>query len=103
VADAKGGDIFCFGPHGQLNWKTHLPIEPGEVQDMALSLFRKSGKRLVLASVHFTGTAQMARNILYVLNSENGKVKTVSDRLEKNGYPDFFKVMPDQAEYYKKQ
>ncbi len=103
VADAAGGDVLCFTPSKQAAWKTHLPFASGVLQDMALSLFRKNGKRLLLVSVHFSGKGEVAQDVLYVLNPETGKVLAWSDRLEKGGYPAFFKVVPDKAEYYKKQ
>jgi len=103
VADAAGGDVLCLTPQKQTTWKTHLPFAPGAFQDMALSLFRKNGKRLLLVSVHFSGKGEVAQDVLYILNPETGKVLSWSDRLEKGGYPAFFKVVPDKAEYYKKQ
>ncbi len=103
VADAAQGDIFSFGPKQQLNWKTHLPFAPGAFEEMSLALFRKSGKRLLLAAVHFSGAGDVARNVVYVLNTETGNVLAWNDHDEKGGYPAFFKAMPDKAEYYKKQ
>jgi hypothetical protein len=103
AADASDGSIECFDPHKNKLWKTHLPLAPSAVQDMALSLLRKNGKRMVMASVHFSGEGSEARNVLYLLNSETGKVLAWSDRLEKGGYPPFFKAVPDTASYYQKQ
>lgn len=99
VADAAGGDVFCFGPKKQPLWKTHMPFAPGKFEEMALSLFRKIGKRLLLVSVHYSG----GHNVVYVLNSETGNVLTWSDKDDKGGYPQFLKAVPDKAEYYKKQ
>ncbi len=103
VADAATGDVFRFGPQKQLNWKTHLPFAPGKFEEMSLALFRKGGKRLVLAAVHFTGGGPEARNVVYTLNSETGKVLAWNDHDEKGGYPSFSKAVPDKVEYYKKQ
>lgn len=103
VADAGQGDILSFGPKRQLNWKTHLPFAPGSFEEMSLALFRKSGKRLLLAAVHFLGEGSAALNVVYVLNTETGKVLAWNDQDEKGGYPAFFKAIPDKAEYFKKQ
>jgi hypothetical protein len=103
VADAAQGDVLSFGPKKQLNWKTHLPFAPGPFEEMSLALFRKGGKRLLLAAVHFSGEGLTAQNVVYVLNTETGNVLAWNDHDEKGGYPAFFKAMPDKAEYYKKQ
>jgi hypothetical protein len=103
VADAVKGSITCLDPHKKLLWETHLPFAPSAFQDMALSLFRKSNKRLILASVHFSGNGSKAGNVVYLLNTETGKVLDWSDRLEKGFYPAFFKATLNQAFYYQKQ
>jgi hypothetical protein len=103
VADAAQGDILSFGPKKQLNWKTHLPFAPGRFEEMSLALFRKSGKRLLLAAVHFSGEGPTAQNVVYVLSTETGNVLAWNDHDEKGGYPAFFKAVPDRVEYYKKQ
>jgi hypothetical protein len=103
VADAAQGDILSFGPKKQLNWKTHLPFAPGPIGEMSLALFRKEHKRLVMAAVHFTGKEDVSHNVVYILNSETGKVLAWNDHDEKGGYPAFSKAVPDRAEYYKKQ
>ncbi len=103
VADAAAGDVLCYGPQRQLNWKTHLPFAPGPFEDMSLSLFRENHKRMVMAAVHFSGTGPESRNVIYVLSAETGKVTAWNDHDDKGGYPDFTKAVPDQAEYYKKQ
>ncbi len=103
VADAGQGDILSFGPKKQLNWKTHLPFAPGPIGEMSLALFRKDHKRLVMAAVHFTGKEDVSHNVVYILNSETGKVLAWNDHDDKGGYPAFSKAVPDKAEYYKKQ
>lgn len=103
VADAAVGDVLCFGPKKKLNWKTHLPFAPGPFKEMSLSLFRANHKRMVMAAVHFGGKGEVSRNVIYLLNSETGKVVEWNDHDDKGGYPAFFKAVPDKAEYYKKQ
>ncbi len=103
VADAATGDVLCYGPQKQLDWKTHLPFAPGPSQDMSLALFRENHKRMVMAAVHFSGTGPESQNVIYVLNAETGKVTDWNDHDDKGGYPDFTKAVPDEAEYYKKQ
>jgi hypothetical protein len=103
VADAVKGSITCLDPHKKSVWETHLPFAPGTFQEMALSLFRKNNKRLLLASVHFAGKDSKTGNVVYLLNTETGKVLNWSDRLEKGFYPDFFKATLNQAFYYQKQ
>ena len=103
VADAGTGDVLCFGPQKQLNWRTHLPFAPGPAEEMSLALFRKDNKRMVMAAVHFGGEEEVSRNVIYLLNSETGKVAAWNDHDEKGGYPSFLKAVPDKAEYFKKQ
>ena len=103
VADAATGDVLCFGPQKQLNWRTHLPFAPGPAEDMSLSLLRKDNKRVVMAAVHFGGEEDVSHNVIYVLNSETGKVSEWNDHDGKGGYPAFTKAVPDKAEYFKKQ
>jgi len=103
VADAATGDIFCFGPQKQLSWKTHLPFAPGAFEEMSLALFRDNHKRMVMAAVHFAGNGKEARNVIYLLNAETGKVAAWNDHDDKGGYPSFLKAVPDKAEYFKKQ
>jgi hypothetical protein len=103
VADAVKGSITCLDPHKKSQWETHLPFAPGAFQEMALSLFRKNNKRLLLASVHFAGGSRKTGNVVYLLNTETGKVLDWSDRLEKSFYPDFFKATLNEAFYYQKQ
>jgi hypothetical protein len=103
VADAVKGSITCLDPRKKLVWETHLPFAPGAFQDIALSLFRKDNKRLILASVHFVGADTKAGNVVYLLNTETGKVLNWNDRLEKGFYPNFFKATLNQAFYYQKQ
>ncbi len=103
VADAAPGDVLSFGPKKQVNWKTHLPFAPGPIGEMSLALFRKDHKRLVMAAVHFTGKGEVSHNVIYILNSETGKVLAWEDHDEKGGYPTFSKAAPDAASYYKKQ
>jgi hypothetical protein len=99
VADAKKGSVTCLDPHKKLVWETHLPFAPGSFQDMNLSLFRKNNKRLLLVSVRFAGDG----NVVYLMNTETGKVLEWHDRLEKGFYPSFFKATLNQAFYYQKQ
>ena len=104
VANGGSGNILCFGPKRKVRWKTHLPFAPGKPEDMALSLYRKAGKRLLMASVHFSGAnSTTAQDVIYVLNTETGGVLAWSDKTEKGGYPSFTKAVPDRAEYIKKQ
>lgn len=104
VADAASGDVLCFGPKRQVLWKTHLPFAPGKPEAAALSLYRKAGKRLLMASVHFSGgNSTTAQDVIYALNTETGGVLAWSDKTEKGGYPNFTKCVPDRAEYLKKQ
>ncbi len=100
VADAAKGSITCLDPHKKTLWETHLPLAPGAFQDMALSLFRKHNKRLLLASVHF---ADNRGDVVYLLNTETGKVLQWSDRTAKGPYPHFFKATLNEAFYYQKQ
>jgi hypothetical protein len=98
VADAGKGSVTCLDPRHKKLWETHLPFAPGAFEDMSLSLFRKNGKRMLLAAVHFSNG-----NVLYLLNPETGKVVEWHDRLEKGFYPNFFKAIPAQPAYYQKQ
>jgi hypothetical protein len=70
---------------------------------MSLSLIRKNGKRLLLAAVRFSDTGSKSPNVLYLINTETGKVIEWHDRLEKGFYPLFFKATPAQPSYYQKQ
>ncbi len=99
VADAGSGSIICLEPGQNRAWETHLPFAPGSFEEISLSLLRQGSRRMVLASVRFSGD----RNILYLLNSETGKVVAWKDRLEKGSYPTFLKAVPDKAAYYQKQ
>lgn len=103
IADAAEGSVLCLDPSRNLAWKTHLPFAPGACEDMALSLFKKKGKRMVMASVHFAGDGKVARDVIYLLSCETGNVLAWSDRLEKGGYPSFTKAAPDLAVYQKKE
>ena len=103
VTDAVKGSVTCLNPHKKPVWETHLPFAPEAFQDMALSLFRKNNKRLLLVSVHFAGENHKTGNVVYLLNTETGKILDWSDRLEKGFYPDFFKATLNQAFYYQKQ
>lgn len=103
IADAAEGSVLCLDPSRNLAWKTHLPFAPGSFQDMTLSLFKKNGKRMVMASVHFSGTGKVAQDVIYLLSAETGNVLAWSDRLEKGGYPSFSKAVPDLAVYQKKE
>jgi hypothetical protein len=103
VADAAEGNVLCFNSSKELIWKTHLPFAPGSFENISLALYKKKGKRLVMASVHFAGSEGKGQNVVYLLNLETGKVVAWSDKLERGGYPDFTKVVPDLAVYQKKQ
>ncbi len=103
VADSGTGNILCFGPKRQVVWRTHLPFAPGKPEEMALSLYRKSSKRLLMASVHFNGGKATAQNVVYVINTETGGVLAWSEKDWKGSYPAFLKAAPDRAEYLKKQ
>ena len=103
IADAAEGSLFCLDPSRNLAWKTHLPFASGACEDMALSIFKKKGKRMVMASVHFTGDGKVAQDVIYLLSCETGNVLAWSDRLEKGGYPSFTKAVPDLAVYQKKE
>jgi len=99
VADAGSGSIICLEPGQSRAWETHLPFAPDSFQEMSLSLLRQGDRRMILASVRFSG----GQNILYLLNCETGKVVAWKDRLEKGPYPSFLKAVPDKAAYYQKQ
>jgi hypothetical protein len=104
VADAKDGAVLSFSPHQKLNWKTILPFAPSHpLEGMTLSLFKKNGKRIVMVSAHFSRSGPVAKDVIYLLNAETGKVMAWSDRLEKGGYPSLTKAAPDLAVYQKKQ
>jgi hypothetical protein len=103
VADAAEGDVLCFNSSRETVWKTHLPFAPGTFETISLALYKKKGKRLVMASVHFKGSEGKAQNVVYLLSMETGKVVAWSDKLERGGYPDFIKAVPDLAVYQKKQ
>jgi hypothetical protein len=103
LADAAGGDVVCLGPQKQLIWKTHLPIAPGAFEEMSLALLQQNHKRMIMAAVRFSGKGPQNRNVVYLLNSETGKVTDWNDHDDKGGYPAFIKAVPDKAEYYKKQ
>ncbi|HEY5038664.1 MAG TPA: hypothetical protein VIJ93_06280, partial [bacterium] len=105
VADASGGLILCFDPGKNILWKTRLPFTGDHAfEEMALSLYKKNGKRMVMASVHLSpGGGPGARDILYLLNAETGKVIAWSDRPEKGDYPALLKAVPDIAVYQKKE
>jgi hypothetical protein len=99
LADAGKGSVICLAADGVRLWETHLPFAPDAVEDMTLSLLRQGNKRMVLAAVQFFG----AKNILYLLNCETGKVVAYKDKPSKGTYPSFFKAVPAQAAYYRKQ
>ena len=94
---AEGGEglILCFDPRKKLLWKIHLPFAPSSsFQDISLSVFKRKGKRTLMAAVHWPGGSG-AQNVFYFLNPETGKVMGWSDRLEKGTYPSFQKALPD--------
>jgi hypothetical protein len=103
VADAAEGNVLCFDSSKKTVWTTHLPFAPGSFENISLALYKKKGKRLVMASVHYTGAERKAQNVIYLLSLETGKVMSWSDKLERGGYPDFIKAVPDLAVYQKKQ
>ncbi|HVZ79877.1 MAG TPA: hypothetical protein VHE12_03650 [bacterium] len=104
VADAGRGDVLCFDPKRKVLWTVHLPFAPGKPEAMALSLYRKMEKRMLMASVHFSGgNSETAQDVIYVINTATGGVLAWSDKTEKGGYPSFTKAVPDRAEYLKKQ
>lgn len=100
VADAAKGSVTCLDPHKKALWETHLPLAPSAFQDMSLFLFRKQNKRLLLASVHFKDNKG---DMVYLLNTETGKVLEWSNRTAKGPYPHFFKATLNEAFYYQKQ
>lgn len=97
VAEGSEGLILCFDPLKKEVWKTHLPFAPSSsFQDISLSIFKKNGKRLVMAAVHWPG-GPGAQDVFYLLNAETGKVLGWSDRSEKGAYPPFRRAFPDLA------
>ncbi|HUO58732.1 MAG TPA: hypothetical protein VMV05_11210 [bacterium] len=98
VAEGKEGLILCFDPGKKLVWKTHLPFAPSPAfQEITLTTYKKKKKRTLMAAVHW-GEGP-ARNVLYLLNAETGKVMGWSDKPQKGSYPDFRKAVPDLAPY----
>ena len=56
VADAWEKGILCFDADKNLVWKTKLPfIGSNGVENMSLALFKKSGKRILMAVGSFIG------------------------------------------------
>ncbi len=99
VADGAEGLLLCFDPRKKTVWKTHLPFAPSaSFQDITLSLYKKNGKRLLMAAVHWAGGSG-AQDVIYLLNAETGKVISWSDRPEKGSYPSFHKAVPDLPLY----
>ena len=99
VAEGADGLIICFDPGKKQVWKTHLPFAPSSsFQDIGLFIYKKNGKRLVMASVHWPG-GPGARDVIYLLNAETGKVVDWSEHTDKGGYPSFHKVVPDLTTY----
>lgn len=103
VADAAEGNVLCFDSKKNLAWQTHLPFAPGTFEHISLALYKKKGKRLVMASVHFTGAEGTAQNVIYLLSLDAGKLVSWSDHTDKGGYPDFIKAVPDLVVYQGKQ
>ncbi len=105
VADASDGSILCFNPGKKLLWRSHLPftLSNGSLDRIFLSLYKKNGRRTVMVSVHFEGDAPGAKDMVFLLNAESGRLMAWSDHLERGAFPPFIKVVPDTPSYYKKQ
>jgi len=102
VAEGSEGLILCFDPQKKLVWKTHLPFAPSlSFRDITLSILKKNGKRMVMAAVHWP-SGPGAKDVIYFLNAETGKVLAWSDRSDKGSYPSFRKAVPDLPGYHKK-
>ena len=102
VAEGSEGLILSFNPKKTLVWKTHLPFAPSPTfQDITLSIFKKNGKRMLMAAVHWSG-GPGAKDVFYLLNEGTGKVLGWSDRMDKGSYPSFSKAVPDLPGYHKK-
>lgn len=99
LADIGKGSVVCLSAGGERLWETHLPFAPDAMEDMTLSIYRQGNRRMVLAAARFYG----ARNVLYLVNCETGNVVAYKDKPSKGAYPSFFKAVPDQAAYYRKQ
>lgn len=96
VAERADGDILCFDPRKNKVWQTHLPFAPAHSFETAsLSIFKKQGKRMVLAFAHYPGGGSTASDIVYLLNAETGKLVAWSASTDKGGYPPSSKAVPD--------
>ncbi len=104
VAERAEGDILCFDPHKNKVWQTHLPFAPSHSFEVAsLSVFKKQGKRMVMAFAHYTGSGSSAQDIVYLLNAETGKVVAWNSKTDKGGYPACLKAVPDLGGSLRKQ
>ena len=102
VADRTDGDILCFDPHKNKVWQTHLPFAPEHSFETAsLSVFKKQGKRMVLVFAHYPGSGSTARDIIYLLNAETGKLVGWNSSTDKGGYPSSLKAVPDISSHLK--
>jgi hypothetical protein len=105
AAEGSDGSVICFNSDQKTLWKSHLPFahSNGKLKALALSLYKKKGKRIVMASAHFAGGRENAKDLVYLLNADTGKVLAWSDHLDKGAYPPFEKVVPDTPSYFRKQ
>jgi len=103
VAEGSEGDILCFDPHKQKLWQIHLPFAPSHsFESASLSVFKKQGKRMVLAFAHYPGDGSTARDIVYLLNAETGKLVAWTAKTDKGGYPACLRAVPDLGGSLKK-
>ena len=98
------GTVFSLHSDKTIGWKTTLPFQnPGRNLDQAfLSLIKKYGRRLLMVSAHdLKGPG--ATDILYLLDTESGKVVAISDHQGKEVYPAFFSAVPNEPFDYRKE
>jgi hypothetical protein len=75
VVDAWEKGVLCFDSDKNLVWKTKLPfIGSNGVENMSLALFKKNGKRILMAAVHLSGEGSLSPDVIYLLNTDTGKV-----------------------------
>ncbi len=105
VADALDGSIICFNPDRKVRWRSHLPftLSNGTLNQVTLSLYKKNGRRTVMASVHFEGSGLGAKDMVFLLNADSGRLMAWCDHLARGAFPPFVKAIPDKPSFFKKQ
>jgi hypothetical protein len=98
------GTVFCVKPDKTIGWKTRPPFQDKErrLNQGTLSIFKKKGRHWLMASIH-DSRGSGAVDILYLLDTENGKVEAFSDHMGKEVYPPLISAVPDEPFYYRKQ